>query len=179
MVKDAQSHAEEDKVFKELVDLRNQADGMIHSSEKSLKDLANELSDDEKKGIETAISELKDAVKANEKAQIEAKLAVLTEASSKMAERVYAKKAAEGQSQEGQAQHEHAAEKKDEGVVDAEFEEVKEEKNRQVNSRLCGYNACKDGNSMFGVTRVTPFFNKNISSVSFQCNSGIIMNFLA
>ncbi len=76
-----------------------------------MKDLANELSDDEKKDIETAISELKDAVKANEKAQIEAKLAVLTEASSKMAERVYAKKAAEGQPQEGQAQHEHAAEK--------------------------------------------------------------------
>ena len=128
MVKDAQSHAEEDKVFKELVDLRNQADGMIHSSEKSLKDLAEELSEDEKKGIETAISDLKDAVKANEKAQIEAKLAVLTEASSKMAERIYAKKAAEGQAQEGAAQPEHASDNKDEGVVDAEFEEVKDDK---------------------------------------------------
>lgn len=128
MVKDAQSHAEEDKVFKELVELRNQADGMIHSSEKSLKDLADELSDDEKKDIETAISELKDAVKANEKAQIEEKLAVLTTASSKMAERVYAKKAAEGQPQEGAAQQEQASEKSDEGVVDAEFEEVKDDK---------------------------------------------------
>ena len=128
MVKDAQSHVEEDKVFKELVDLRNQADGMIHSSEKSLKDLADELSDDEKKGIETAISELKEAVKANEKAQIEAKLSVLTDASSKMAERIYAKKSAEGQPQNGAAQHEQASEKADEGVVDAEFEEVKDDK---------------------------------------------------
>lgn len=127
MVKDAQSHAEEDKLFKELVDLRNRADAMIHSSEKSLKDLETELADDEKKGIETAISELKDAVKANEKAQIEAKLTVLTEASSKMAERVYAKKSAEGQAQEGAAQAEPTSSKTDDGVVDAEFEEVKED----------------------------------------------------
>ena len=128
MVKDAQSHKEEDKKFKELVDLRNQADGMIHNSEKSLKELADELAEDEKKGIETAISELKDAVKANEKAQIEEKLAVLTTASNKMAERVYAKKAAEGQTGAGSAQPEAAAEKADEGVVDAEFEEVHEDK---------------------------------------------------
>ncbi len=128
MVKDAQSHAEEDKAFKELVDLRNQADGMIHSSEKSLKDLADDLSDDEKTEIEKAISELKDAVKANEKAQIEEKLATLTTASSKMAERVYAKKAAEGQAQEGAAQPEQASKQADDGVVDAEFEEVKEDK---------------------------------------------------
>ena len=131
MVKDAQSHAEEDKKFKELVDVRNQADGLIHSSEKSLKDLADELSDEEKKGIETAISELKDAVKANEKVQIEEKLAVLTTASGKMAERIYAKKAAEGQAQEGAApQQEPAAGKADEGVVDAEFEEVKDDEKK-------------------------------------------------
>lgn len=128
MLKDAQSHTEEDKKFKELVELRNQADGMVHNSEKSLKDLADELSEDEKKGIETAIADVKEALKANEKAQIEAKLAVLTEASSKMAERVYAKKAAEGQAQEGAAPQQEHAEKADEGVVDAEFEEVKDDK---------------------------------------------------
>jgi molecular chaperone DnaK len=127
MVKDAQSHAEEDKKFKELVDVRNQADSLIHSSEKSLKDLESELSDEEKKGIETAIAELKDAVKANEKAQIEEKLAVLTTASGKMAERVYAKKAAEGQPQEGAGTQESATGKADDGVVDAEFEEVKDD----------------------------------------------------
>ena len=61
MVKDAESHVEEDKKFKEMVDLRNQADSLIHSSEKSLADLATEFNDDEKQGIETAISELKEA----------------------------------------------------------------------------------------------------------------------
>lgn len=126
MVKDAQAHAEEDKKFKELAEIRNQADSLIHSSEKSIKDLAGELSDDEKKGIETAISELKEAVKGNDKAQIESKLQVLTEASNKLSERVYAKKAAEGQPQ-GEAQPQDAG-KADESVVDAEFEEVKDDK---------------------------------------------------
>ncbi len=127
MVNDAKTHAEDDKKFKELVDLRNQADNIIHSSEKSLKDLAGDLSEDESKGIESAIAELKEALKANDKAEIEAKLSVLTEASGKMAERVYAKKSAE----EGQAGAETAStsenKNKDDGVVDAEFEEVKEE----------------------------------------------------
>ena len=122
MVKDAAAHAEEDKKFKELTDLRNQADSLIHSSEKSLKDLAAELSDDEKKGIETAISELKEAVQSSDKALIESKLAVLTEASGKMAERIYAKKSAESEPHVDTSAGESA--KADEGVVDAEFEEV-------------------------------------------------------
>ncbi|MGC1182329.1 molecular chaperone DnaK [Legionella sp.] len=130
MVKDGKSHAEEDKKFKEMAELRNQADSLIHSSEKSMKDLAAELSEDEKKGIETAIAELKEAIQGTDKAQIEDKLKVLTEASSKMAERVYAKKATEGQAQPSDAQQEHTQEapKADDGVVDAEFEEVKDDK---------------------------------------------------
>ncbi|CEG57603.1 molecular chaperone DnaK [Legionella fallonii] len=129
MVKDAKSHAEEDKKFKEMAGLRNQADGLIHSCEKSMKDLAAELSDDEKKGIETAISELKEAVQGSDKAHIEEKLKVLTDASAKMAERIYAKKSAEGQTaQAGEQAHAHeSAKTADDGVVDAEFEEVKEE----------------------------------------------------
>jgi molecular chaperone DnaK len=128
MVQDAKSHSEEDKKFKEMADLRNQADSMIHSCEKSMKDLAGELSEDEKKGIETAIAELKEAVQGTDKAKIEDKLKVLTEASSKMAERVYAKKSAEGQQQAG-AHQEQAQEspKAEDGVVDAEFEEVKDD----------------------------------------------------
>ncbi len=125
MVKDAAAHAEDDKKFKEMADLRNQADGLIHSSEKSLKDLETEMSDDEKKDIDAAITALKDALKANEKSDIEAKVATLTELSGKMAERVYAKKSAEGQPADAQTQEE--ATKADEGVVDAEFEEVKED----------------------------------------------------
>ncbi len=134
MVKDAESHADEDKKFKEMADLRNQADSMIHNSEKSMKDLAEELSDDERGGIETAIASLKEAVKGNDKAEIEAKLQVLTEASGKMAERVYAKKAAaeQGGAQSPGAETESAQsddkKSQDEGVVDAEFEEVKDEK---------------------------------------------------
>jgi molecular chaperone DnaK len=123
MVKDAAAHVEEDKKFKELVDIRNQADGLIHGSEKSLKDLNDELSDDEKKDIEKAIADLKEAMQSNEKAQIEEKLSVLTDASAKMSERIYAKKAAEGQANpaEGQA---NGGSQPDDGVVDAEFEEV-------------------------------------------------------
>lgn len=131
MVKDAKTHAEEDKKFKEMAELRNQADGLIHSCEKSIKDLAEELAEDEKKGIETAISELKEAIQGTDKAQIEDKLKVLTDASAKMAERVYAKKAAEGQAQPGDAQQQeqaHESAKADDGVVDAEFEEVKDDK---------------------------------------------------
>jgi len=128
MIKDAKAHSEEDKKFKELVDIRNQADGLIHSSEKSMKDLDAELSDDEKKGIETAISELKEAIKGNDKALIESKLSALTNASAKMSERIYAKKSAEGQAQAGDVPPQQTAEKADEGVVDAEFEEVKDDK---------------------------------------------------
>ncbi|WP_058535766.1 molecular chaperone DnaK [Legionella saoudiensis] len=130
MVKDAQSHAEEDKKFKELAELRNQADSLIHSCEKSMKDLAEELSEDEKKGIETAVAELKEAVQGTDKAEIEAKVKTLTDASAKMAERVYAKKSAEGQAQQGSAQEApaHESAKADDGVVDAEFEEVKDDK---------------------------------------------------
>lgn len=129
MVKDAQSHADEDKKFKELVEVRNHADGLIHSTEKSLKDLEGEMSDDEKKGIETAIADLKEAIKSNEKAQIEEKLSVLTNASSKMSERVYAKKAAAESGQSQQSAHpDEASTASDAGVVDAEFEEVKDDK---------------------------------------------------
>jgi len=129
MQKDAESHAEEDKKFREMVDIRNKADGLIHSCEKSLKDLAQDMDDNEKKSIETAIAELKEAIKGDDKALIEDKTQVLTNASSTMAERIYAKKSAQQQpegAQPEQAQAETAS-KGDDGVVDAEFEEVKDE----------------------------------------------------
>ena len=129
MVNDAKTHAEDDKKFKELAGLRNQSDNMIHSSEKSLKDLENELSAEEKQGIEQAIAELKEAMKANDKAMIQAKLDVLTKASGDMAERVYAKKSAADASEGAQAGPSATAgtAHADEGVVDAEFEEVKDD----------------------------------------------------
>jgi molecular chaperone DnaK len=129
MVKDAQAHAEEDKKFKELADIRNQADSLIHNSEKSVKDLADELTETEKTEIESAITELKETLKSNDKAQIEDKIKVLSNVSSKMAERVYAKKSAENQGQPANEQAQPEENKKaDAGVVDAEFEEVNEDK---------------------------------------------------
>lgn len=125
MVKDAAAHADEDKKFKELIEVRNHADGLIHSCEKSLKDLADEMSPEEKTAIETAIAELKEAVKANDKGQIEAKLAPLTEASGKMAERIYKKKA--DAAEPAQATEQDGAAAPDSEVVDAVFEEVKED----------------------------------------------------
>lgn len=127
MVKDAQSHAEEDKKFKELAELRNQADGLIHSCEKSIKDLGDQLPEDEKKGIETAISELREAVQGTDKDTMEAKIKVLTDASAKMSELMQAKNSAQAQGQPADAAHEQSA-KADDSVVDAEFEEVKDDK---------------------------------------------------
>lgn len=131
MVKDAESHAEEDHKYKALVEARNHADSLIHATEKSLKDLAAEVAADEKTQIETAIVELREAMKGNEKDVIESKTQALSELSSKLAERAYAKK---GQTQEqagaeaaGAAGSEGQAGAKSEGngnVVDAEFEEV-------------------------------------------------------
>ena len=111
-----------------MAELRNQADGLIHNCEKSLKDLAQELSEDEKKDIEKAISELKEAIQGTDKAQIEDKIKVLSEASGKMSERIYAKKSAETQSQHEAPKAQESSESADASVVDAEFEEVKEDK---------------------------------------------------
>ena len=127
MVKDAEAHADDDKKFKEMIELRNQADGLVHSSEKSLKELEGDMSDDEKQSIEDAISALKEALKSDDKAEIEAKVEVLTKASSSMAERLYAKQSAEAAPAEGDASSEDVAEAQDDTVVDAEFEEVKED----------------------------------------------------
>lgn len=126
MVKDAEAHADEDRKLTELVHARNHADGMIHATEKSLKELGDQVSADEKTGIEHAIEALKAAVKGDDKAEIEAKTNDLTELSGKLAERVYAQKSAsEGEASGAHASStEHAA---DDGVVDAEFEEVKED----------------------------------------------------
>ncbi len=128
MVNDAKAHEEDDKKFKELAELRNQADNMVHSTEKSLKDLEKELTEEEKTSTESAIAALKEALKANDKADIEAKLNALTEISGKMAERVYAQKSASEQAQAAAGgATDSNAHPKDDGVVDAEFEEVKDD----------------------------------------------------
>jgi molecular chaperone DnaK len=126
MIKDAEAHAEEDKKFNELIGARNQADQLIHGVEKSLKDLADQVQEDEKKAIETAIGELREAVKGSDKDAIEAKTAALGEASGKLAERAYAK--AGGDAAGAAPGGAPSASSKDSDVVDAEFTEVKDDK---------------------------------------------------
>jgi len=123
MIKDAEAHAEEDKKAHELVTAKNTAENMIHSTEKSIKDLGDKVEADEKAAAETAISELKAALDGDDKEVIEAKTEALTEVAGKIAEKAYAEKAAGAEA--GAESTENAAEAED--VVDAEFEEVNEE----------------------------------------------------
>jgi len=129
MVKDAEAHAEEDRKFHELIDVRNQADGLIHATNKSLKDLGDKVEANEKEEIEAAISALQEAMKGDDKAAIEAKTAELGEKSGKLAERVYKEQAAQGDAGSAEAKPDSGA-AADSDVVDAEFEEVKDSDNK-------------------------------------------------
>ena len=132
MVKDAEAHAEEDKKLLELVNSRNQCDAMIHSVRKSLSEYGDKLESDEKAKIETALKDAEEALKLSDKSVIDAKTQALTEASQKLAEKIYAQE----QAQSGDAGQTGAStgeaktgDKPVEGeVVDAEFEEVKDKK---------------------------------------------------
>ncbi len=126
MVKDAESHAAEDKKFEELITARNQADGLVHATKKTLKEAADKVEADEKEKIEAAIAALEDALKGDDLADIEAKTKELTEASTNLAQRMYAEAAAAQQGDEGGAEA-GAASGSDDEAVDAEFEEVKED----------------------------------------------------
>ena len=125
MVKDAEAHASEDRKFHELVDARNKADGLIHATNKSLKDLADKVEAGEKQDIESAIEALQEAMKGDDKDTIEQKTEALAEKSGKLAERVYKEQAAQGEAAGGDAKAAGAA-GGDDDVVDAEFEEVKD-----------------------------------------------------
>lgn len=122
MVKDAEAHAEDDAKFKELVEVRNQGDHLVHSTEKSLSEAGDKVSDDDKTKVEAAIADLKEALKGTDKAAIEEKTKALTEA----AMPIMAAAAPQGDAAGAEAPSEEAA-KKEEGVVDAEFEEISDE----------------------------------------------------
>ncbi|HHM05523.1 MAG TPA: molecular chaperone DnaK [Gammaproteobacteria bacterium] len=137
MVRDAEAHAADDKKFHELVSARNQADNLIHATQKSLTELGDKVEAGEKQSIEDAIAALQEAMKADDVAAIEAKSQALAEVSGKLAERVYAQQAGSGAAagaEAGASGGAHAqsdsggAGKEKEEVVDAEFEEVKDEK---------------------------------------------------
>jgi len=128
MVKDAEAHAEEDKRFHEVVAARNQADSLIHATGKSMEQLGDKLESSEKESIESAIKDLEAAMKGEDKDQIEAKTKTLTEASAKMAERLYAQPGASEGAQAHEGGESGASSKSADDVVDAEFEEVKDDK---------------------------------------------------
>ncbi|RDI48043.1 molecular chaperone DnaK [Aquicella lusitana] len=130
MVKDAEEHAAEDRKFHDLVAVRNQADNMIHAVTKSLKEAGDKVSADERQAIEKAVEALKEAIKSDNKDEIEAKTKDLTDASAKMAERLYASQAQGEQAAGQQPGGGQESQKKDENVVDAEFEEVKDDETK-------------------------------------------------
>ena len=126
MVKDAEANADADKKFEELISARNTADGMIHATKKSMAEAGDKLTDDEKAPVEAAIAELEEALKSDDKDAIAAKTTVLTEASAKIAEKLYA--AADAGSTDSNA--DEGASQSDDDVVDAEFEEVKDDEKK-------------------------------------------------
>jgi len=128
MVKDAEANAENDRKFEEMVRLRNQADGLIHAARKSIDDVGDKATDEEKTAIETAITELEAALKTEDKEAIEAKIEALTQASSSLAQKAYADTQTEGQAEGQDTKSESDAENDNESVVDADYEEVDEKK---------------------------------------------------
>ena len=124
MVSDAEANAEADAKFEELIGARNTCDGLVHAARKTLEEGKEHASEDEKKAIEVAIQEAEDALKGGDKETIDAAAAKLTEATSPVAQKMYSAQAAE------QAEPETAAEETSnaDDAVDAEFEEVKEDK---------------------------------------------------
>jgi molecular chaperone DnaK len=123
MVRDAEAHSEEDARFEEMVNLRNQADGLVHASRKSVKEAGDKASDAEKQAVESAAVALEEALKNGDKADIEAKMQALSEAASVIAQKMYADAAA-GTQTGGAEQQDNA----DGDTVDAEFEEVDDKK---------------------------------------------------
>ncbi|HEY2336902.1 MAG TPA: molecular chaperone DnaK [Burkholderiales bacterium] len=132
MVKDAEVHAEEDRKTLELVNARNQAEAMVHSTKKSLKDYGDKLDAGEKEKIETAVKEVESVLKSEDKSEIEAKAQALAQAAQTLGQKMYAEEQAKQQAAQGapqgQADQAEAGKKDDGNVVDAEFTEVKDKK---------------------------------------------------
>ena len=126
MVQDAEANAEADKKFEELVAARNTAEGMVHAARKTLEEAGEHATDDERAAIEAAMAESEEAIKGDDAAAMEAATTKLTDATGSVAQKMYAAQQAEGAEAESGAE---VADDADQGdVVDAEFEEVKEDK---------------------------------------------------
>ena len=126
MVQDAEANAEDDKKFEELVQAKNAADTLIHGCKKTLEESSDKVEDAEKESIENAISDLEEALKGEDKNAIEEKTKSLADASSSLAQRLYAEQQQAQQDNQNNSESENATHSDE--VVDADFEEVKEEK---------------------------------------------------
>ena len=127
MVADAEANAEADRQFEELVTTRNTLEGLIHATRKTLEEAGDKADESEKSTIESAIKEAEEAIKGDDKAAMEAATTKLTEASSSLAQKLYAEQAETAQQGQQQTSSDGST-TKDESVVDAEFEEVKDDK---------------------------------------------------
>ena len=125
MVKDAEAHAEDDKKFEELVQAKNLGENLVHSCKKTLEEAKDKVEDSEKEAIENGIQELEEALKGEDKEEIDNKVKALSEASAPLAQRMYEEEAKSKESPDQEAQD------SDSDVVDADFEEVTEEKESQ------------------------------------------------
>ncbi len=123
MLKDAEEHAREDRRFHELVETRNRADALIHATRKSMDAAKEKLGSEDKEHVERAIKELEEAIKDDDKEAIDRRVQALTEASGRMAEHLYGQQAGGGPGPQPEERRDE-----EEGVVDAEFEEVKKDK---------------------------------------------------
>ena len=130
MVKDAEANKESDKKKRETVDARNQADTIIHTTEKNLKEHGSKISDADKKAIETGISDLRNALKGTDTEEVKKKTQTLVQTSMKLGEAVYKSQQKDaGKKDTKQNQDSKNKDQNKENVVDADFEEVKEDKN--------------------------------------------------
>jgi molecular chaperone DnaK len=125
MVKDAEANKDSDKKKRESVDVRNQADTLIHSTEKNLKEHGSKISDADKKGIEDSSATLKDALKGEDIEDIKKKTETLVQSSMKLGEAIY--KSQQNAKPESEKEEGKEGKEKKEDVVDADFEEVKDE----------------------------------------------------
>ena len=123
MVRDAEANAEEDRKFEELVTVRNQGDQLVHATRKMLTEAGDKATEEDKSNIEKAIGELEVAIKGDDKAEIEAKIAAVSQASTPLAQKMYAEQPQGGEGEQGGDSGQSG-----DDVVDAEFEEVKDNK---------------------------------------------------
>jgi len=128
MIKDAEAHSADDKKFEDLISARNTADGLVHATKKTLEEAGDKATDEEKEAINSAVTALEEAIKGDDLSDIEAKTKELTEASTGLASKMYTEQQAQAgeATTDGEADDEGGSSEND--AVDAEFEEVKDDK---------------------------------------------------